>query len=106
MRHLRKWLSSTVAVPVLLVALFTVQAGLAIYVYVDSSNQRTQIAEVAFSTNRALCVFRHDLEQRVEASRQFLADHPDGLPGIPAASIQQNINTQQSTIDALSDLHC
>lgn len=88
------------------VVLFAVQASLIAFVAINEAHRRAEIAAVANSTNHALCVLRGDLEQRVADSVQFLAQNPEGLPGIPPATIQQSIDNQQRTIDALSDLRC
>lgn len=54
----------------------------------------------------ALCVFKADLGQRVNASREFLTTHPQGIPGIPAAVIRTSVMNQQATLDSLSALTC
>jgi hypothetical protein len=77
------------------VALFLSVAGISVYFYIDASHSR-----------QALCTLRGDLEQRVQSSRDFLRDHPKGIPGIPIATIKQGIDNQQRTIDALSSLSC
>lgn len=88
------------------VVLFAVQAALIAFVAIDGAARRNDLAEIAFSTNHALCVLRADLEQRVADSERFLEQHPDGIPGIPAEQIQQSIDNQQRTIEALADLRC
>lgn len=60
----------------------------------------------ASNTRHALCTFRGDLERRVQSSRDFLRDHPKGIPGIPSVTIRTGITNQQRTIDALQDLEC
>lgn len=57
-------------------------------------------------TQGALCTLRADIEQRVEGSRDFLADHPEGILGIPASAIQVSLEGQERTVAALSDLSC
>lgn len=57
-------------------------------------------------SNDALCVLRGDLEKRVESSREFLRDHPQGFAGITAREIQDGIANQQRTIAALAGLPC
>jgi hypothetical protein len=54
----------------------------------------------------ALCALRVDLERRVQASQDFLREHPEGIPGIPTATIKQGIDNQKKTIDALGFLEC
>lgn len=58
------------------------------------------------TTNDALCALRGDLERRVEQSQQFLIEHPNGVGGIPAATIRQGLVNQQHTIHALRKLSC
>lgn len=49
----------------------------------------------------AICALKHDLEQRVSNSQQFLIEHPNGIPGIKAQLIKDNIAQQKRTIDIL-----
>lgn len=58
------------------------------------------------TTQIALCALRGDLEKRVTTSTQFLIDHPNGVAGIPAKTIQDGIDNQRRTIHALRDLNC
>lgn len=57
-------------------------------------------------TTASLCALRADVERRISAGEQFLAEHPHGTAGIPAASISVNIAGQRRTVKALSRLHC
>ena len=66
----------------------------------------TQQARRADRAERALCILRSDLQTRVDTSIAFLKEHPDGIPGIPAATLQQSIDNQQRTILALQLLEC
>lgn len=58
------------------------------------------------TTRDALCTLRADLETRVQTSKDFLIEHPKGIPGISAKVIKDGIKNQERTIDALSDLSC
>lgn len=58
------------------------------------------------ATTKALCTFRADLAQRAVTATQYLKDHPNGAPGIPAKTILEGISNQQRTILALKDLDC
>lgn len=60
----------------------------------------------AAETHNALCTLRHDLVLRVHSSREFLADHPRGIPGISPIQIRVGIDNQQRTVDALAPLSC
>lgn len=63
-------------------------------------------ADEATRTHAALCAFRDDLVRRVATTQTFLIDHPRGIPGVPLATLQQSLKSQQSTIKALSRLEC
>lgn len=65
-----------------------------------------QTAEKGEEAQTALCVFKADLETRVDASRKFLLENPDGIPGISAGVIRNGIDNQQKTIDSLDLLDC
>lgn len=67
--------------------------------------QDVQIDRIAKSTV-ALCALRADLQARVRTATQFLAEHPDGAPGIPARTIRDGIANQQRTISALRVVKC
>lgn len=60
----------------------------------------------AAQTKKALCTFRLDLINRVSSGREFLREHPNGIPGISAAQITLSLKNQQLTIDSLDNLHC
>lgn len=57
-------------------------------------------------TTEALCALRSDLQARVEGSRRFLRDHPDGFLGVSAKEIRDAAANQQRTIAALSGIDC
>jgi hypothetical protein len=84
------------------VAVYLALASLGVFVWV----QQAQTNQVAVTTNRALCALRQDLEGRVEVSRRFLEENPDGIPGIPAKTLRDSIANQQRTILALAILNC
>ncbi len=65
-----------------------------------------QLVAAGKDAHDALCVFRDDLEIRVDASRAFLFQHPEGFAGIDATTILESINQQQHTVDALASLNC
>lgn len=60
----------------------------------------------AHKNAEALCAVREDQERRVTASLQFLADNPDGIPGISAAQIKTSIENSKRTVEALSGVNC
>jgi hypothetical protein len=66
----------------------------------------TRIADTTARTNDALCTFRADVRHRAESTRRFLADHPQGIPGIPVGTLRQSLDAQRRTVKALSDLDC
>lgn len=56
--------------------------------------------------NRALCALRGDLDRRIEQSKGFLVEHPEGVAGVSAKVIQDGITNQTRTVKALSGLSC
>lgn len=58
------------------------------------------------SDTLALCDLRHDLQERVVSGKAFLKTHPRGIPGIPAATLQQSVDNAQRTLNALVPLRC
>jgi hypothetical protein len=54
----------------------------------------------------AICALKGDLSRRITVSRQFLKERPNGIPGIPPATIKQSIDNQQQTLDALRPVKC
>lgn len=89
-----------------MLVVYFILAGLMVFVFVDSARRRAELGRVTVNTTRSLCTLRTDLERRVDASARFLADHPDGIAGISAVAIQQSIENQQRTVDALANLNC
>lgn len=81
----------TIATAVLYLAL--VAGG--IKVYLDQKN-----------TTETLCTLRDDLRTRVDASINFLTEHPEGIPGISPKTILEGIENQRKTIVALNGLNC
>lgn len=88
------------------VALYLVLAVLGAFAFGVVTHQRQDLETIAISTNDALCTLRADLERRIADSAQFLVDHPNGIQGITALAIQQGIDNQQKTVDALDELDC
>lgn len=60
----------------------------------------------AQTTTTALCALRNDLQVRVTSSREFLAEHPNGIPGISGKAIRDGIANQERTITALAGIAC
>lgn len=65
----------------------------------------------AFTANQnreAACALRQDVQVRVDEGKQFLIDHPRGLPklGFSRADLEQNLENQERTVDALGGLIC
>ena len=88
------------------VFLFLVVCAGGALAYWDSANQRNAIRTNQVQTQRALCTFVADLQRRVDTARQFLREHPNGIPGISRAQLQLSIDNQQRTIKALDALEC
>lgn len=73
-----------------------------------SQAQTAAQARVAVRDNRALCALRAQLKSQVKTSTNYLTKHPDGAPALQlsATSIQQGINKEQATVNALSTIAC
>lgn len=56
----------------------------------------------------AACSLRDGVERRVDNGRDFLANHPNGLPklGFTRSDIEKEIANQQRTVDSLGVLIC
>lgn len=88
------------------VLLYVLVFGAILFVYHDAQVKRDRLADKAERANVALCALRADLKTRIASSEKFLADHPNGFAGIPAAQIQTSLDGQQRTVIALSILKC
>lgn len=88
------------------IAVYIALAGLGVIGWIDASNKRTDIEQLAEETNTALCKFRAGLENQVAGSEDFLKENPQGIPGLSAEAIQASIDRQRTTIKSLSDLDC
>jgi hypothetical protein len=66
-----------------------------------------QLAERAEEDHAGLCAFIADLDQRVDANRKLLAENEGPLIfGIPRNVIEQSVNNQGSTLNALRPIDC
>lgn len=54
----------------------------------------------------SLCIVRDDLQRRIDASIDFLARYPQGIPGVPPKLIRKSILDGQGTVAALHGLRC
>jgi hypothetical protein len=86
-----------------LVVFGTLLAAVAIFL---SAVLFTRLATTTDHTNSALCTFRADVQQRAQNTEKFLAEHPQGIPGIPVGTLRQSLDGQRRTVKALSDLDC
>lgn len=93
------WLKATVALAAILAAASCLLSAV-LFTRVDEQVDRNARSSVA------LCALREDLQLRVDGAEKFLAEHPDGLPGIPAKTIRDGAENQQRTISTLHVLKC
>jgi len=94
-----KGLKIAIAAFVLSVVLFVIVIGGGVYLLVGKSNEGAE-------THEAICALTADLETRTEGTRNFLTQHPRGIPGIPASTLRESLHNQERTIDALSVVSC
>jgi hypothetical protein len=88
------------------VALYLVLALFGGVAWSVRANDTARVDEIATTNQTALCALRTDVERRIISSEQFLEDHPNGIPGISAATIRQSLTAQRETVDALSAVEC
>jgi hypothetical protein len=61
---------------------------------------------VTHSNRKALCALRADTQKRLDQSKDFLIDHPQGFLGISVSEIKAGIANSKLTVEALDDLDC
>ena len=61
---------------------------------------------IAQSNTKGLCALRTDAESRVDQSKQFLKEHPQGIPGISAEQLKRSTDNSKRTIAALESVRC
>lgn len=64
------------------------------------------IYTVSQSNTKGLCAIRNDSEARVQQSKKFLKEHPNGIPGISSEQLKRSVDTSGRTVRALADIHC
>jgi hypothetical protein len=87
--------------------------------YLALANTLIAVAAVAFcfailrrtdgtarNNQAALCALRADVERRYQSGTAFLANHPKGIQGIPAATLRITLQGQARTIKSLAGLKC
>lgn len=70
------------------------------------AEQASALAQDGKNAKIALCALKSDLQRRYDDGVNFLAKHPNGIPGVSSADIERSLANQQSTLDALSLLTC
>jgi len=88
------------------VAAFAISIALAVLMLVGGGWLLVERSEEASETHTAICALIGDLEDRTEGARDFLAEHPAGFAGIPAATLRQTIANQERTVLALDAVTC
>jgi hypothetical protein len=78
----------------------TVAIALAI-LFVGGALLLVRVNSVGAVSHDSLCAFKASLEDRIVQTEEFLTEHPEGFAGIPAATLQQSVDNQQRTVDAL-----
>jgi hypothetical protein len=58
--------------------------------------------------NRALCSQKASAQSRIDSSRDFLRDHPNGVPqvGLTKILILRGIHRDTQIVRGFSDIHC
>jgi hypothetical protein len=88
------------------VLLYAALIGVGTYGYIARSHDLAKIDQITITTRTAMCLFRTNIEKQVATSTEFLENNPDGIPGLPAATIRASIQRQRDTLVALDILNC
>lgn len=64
------------------------------------------VSHVATENKKGLCALRDDAEDRIAQTKEFIAQHPDGIPGISIAQLKRSTNNSVRTADALKGVDC
>lgn len=88
------------------VILFVIVATVTVTIFVIRSLDLAKVQHQASINTAALCALRADLKARVDNSKEFLKEHPGGIPGIPTATIRSQIEGQERTIKVLEIVEC
>lgn len=86
-----------------------ISMGGVVFVYLALQNNADAIrhqSQLGAQTHTAVCALRHDLQDRVKNSEQFLRSHPHGFAGVTVKVIRAQIMGQEKTIQALHSLDC
>lgn len=74
--------------------------GVGAYVLTHKTQEGTE-------THEAVCALVADLEERTEGTKTFLAEHPEGIPGLASGSqLRESLHNQDRTLDALGVITC
>lgn len=99
-------LTALIGIALLSLAITVALAVGAIVVVLGQNKQLHRDASVALQTHQGVCVYRQTLEAQVRQTDEFLASHPNGIPGISAATLRRGEATQRAAISALSNINC
>lgn len=103
---LSKLIRIVMAIGVLFVVTQTLLGVNALHLLSGQAQTTHEVRHNQQNTTAALCTFRRDLEARVSASQNFLVTHPNGIPGISAATIEASVTMEKRTIRSLQLLPC
>ena len=85
---------------------FRVMALSVVLMYLMMTGTIIYVLYTANQNHETLCTFRDDIERRAEAGEKFLEDNPNGIPGIPRATLQSSIENRKRTVKSLEGLRC
>lgn len=94
--------SLTVSIAVL----FVLVACLAVGGFLQNRSVVNSVSSEANRATAALCTLRHNINDRIITSQEFLIKHPRGFAGITAATIQTGIDRDKKAYVALANLKC
>lgn len=68
--------------------------------------QNQELAKQGKQAHDGLCAFKGAEQKRLQTSRQFLRDNPNGIPGIPPSVIFNSISNSEQTVKSLEEIQC
>lgn len=65
-----------------------------------------RVYETADQAHNAICALRQERIDGVRDGKKWLAEHPNGIPGITRDDVLRSIHTQQETVRAFRFANC
>lgn len=87
-------------------AVFTVITFFSLYQLQTYANENRGRAKEGQQAHDSICALKDNLRQRVRGATKFLHDNPNGIPGIPPATIRASNARDRNTLVSLREVSC